>query len=150
MELGHSILNPQLAGALIDAINETNHAFEERGGVLLEKYGDYRFQLLSNLHADTSRAYGLYEADRNEFGQLVIPEMQSGWTLFASFHTHPKFSANPSSLDLEKLFQGFKCNVIYSPLNQECSISEWLEIKKEEYGLKTKYIGLETLLNLSK
>jgi len=145
MTIAKSILDKLLSGAIVDGINQSRDPFEERGGVILEKYGDYEFKLIKNIHTDTPVAYGLYEADRNEFGEFIIPLMTSGWKLFASFHTHPTFSATPSALDLAKLFQGFKHNVIYSVQDETCSISSW-----EGELLKTKYIPISTLLEISK
>jgi proteasome lid subunit RPN8/RPN11 len=144
MQLTKNIVNRPLAGAIVDAIGECDHQFEEKGGVILEKYGDYRFIKLTNSHEGTAVAYGLYEADRNQFGEKVIPLMSDGWKLFSSFHTHPQFPAVPSSLDLAKLFQGFKHNVIFSCTDKQCTVSEWFG---EE--LKIKYIHLTTLLELS-
>jgi proteasome lid subunit RPN8/RPN11 len=144
MTLTKSIISGALAGAIVDGVNECRHKFEERGGVIMEKFGDYTFVFLSNVHEDSPIAYGLYEASRDEFGSRVIPLMQQGWKLFASFHTHPKFTAHPSSLDLSKLFQGFKYNVIYSDLDTLCSFSEWVADT-----ITTKYIELPTLLKLS-
>jgi proteasome lid subunit RPN8/RPN11 len=144
MQLTKNILTSPLAGAIIDAINSCRHKFEERGGVILEKFGDYTFVYLTNIHENSPVAYGLYEADRKEFGVKIVPMMQEGWKLFSSFHTHPRFASDPSSLDLEKLFQGFKYNVIYSEIASNCSLSEW-----REETIKTKYIELPTLLKLS-
>lgn len=144
MQLTKNILTSRLAGAIIDAVNACRHKFEERGGVILEKFGDYTFVHLTNIHENSPVAHGLYEANRNEFGVKVIPMMQEGWKLFSSFHTHPRFTPDPSSLDLAKLFQGFKYNVIYSELDATCSLSEWTA-----ETLKTKYIELPILLKLS-
>jgi proteasome lid subunit RPN8/RPN11 len=111
---------------LLKARDACDNVLEEEGGVIIKKDDSYEFIKLTNVYAGTATAIGLYEADSKEFSKKVITRMNDGWRLCASFHTHPSFSANPSSLDRSTLFQGFKVNFIYSPIKQQFSCSVWL------------------------
>ena len=113
--------------AVLKASEECTNNTEEEGGIIMEKDGVYEFVRVKNHHEGTDRAVGLYETDLEEFSQLVFSKVCKSWKMHASFHTHPGFSPTPSSLDLDKLFQGFKYNVIYSPAHRTFSYSQWIE-----------------------
>lgn len=116
---------------MIAASERCSHPVDEEGGLILNRDNDYCYIHINNIHAATPRAVGLYEADTGMFATSVLPKLQDGWKMFSSFHTHPRFSADPSSLDFAKLFQGFKHNIIYAPLYdsepQTFSITEWID-----------------------
>lgn len=125
-----SDISAKLSEAMLTASERCNHPVDEEGGLILNRDDDYCFVFINNIHAATSRAVGLYEADTGMFATSVLPKLQSGWRMFSSFHTHPRFSADPSSLDFAKLFQGFRHNIIYAPLHdsepETFSITEWI------------------------
>jgi proteasome lid subunit RPN8/RPN11 len=135
--------NISLGRALTTAAIDCPKRNEEEGGVILKKIGGdaYTFVKVKNLHEGTPTAYGLYVVEPENFGEMVIPALKKRWELYASFHTHPQFSSTPSSLDYEKLFQGFKYNYIYSHMDREFSCSDWSR-KNELHTIKIK---LETL-----
>jgi proteasome lid subunit RPN8/RPN11 len=112
--------------AMLKASEECPSTKEEEGGIIMEKDGQYEFVRVKNVYEGTDRASGLYETDHEELSQLVFSRVCKGWKMHASFHTHPSFSPTPSSLDLDKLFQGFKYNVIYSPTHRTFSYSQWI------------------------
>jgi proteasome lid subunit RPN8/RPN11 len=113
--------------AMLKASKECQNTREEEGGIIMEKDGVYEFVRVKNHHEGTDRAGGLYETDQDEFSQLVFSRVCKAWKMHASFHTHPTFSPTPSSLDLDKLFQGFRYNVIYSASHRTFSYSQWIE-----------------------
>lgn len=139
-------LNKRLARVLCSAATQCPRGAEEEGGVILTRKGqDYIFVKIKNIHEGEPTAYGLYEADRNEFGQKVVPMIGAKWEFYGSFHTHPQFSPMPSQLDYDKLFQGFKYNYIFSNRDREFSCSEWSPQK----DLHTYTIKLESLIYLA-
>lgn len=113
--------------AMLDASQKCTHAVEEEGGIIMEKEGEYEFVKIKNIYEGTDRAAGLYETDQEELSQLVFSRVCKGWKMHASFHTHPSFSPTPSNLDLDKLFHGFKYNVIYAPIHRTFSHSIWMD-----------------------
>lgn len=113
------------ARAVLRASDECPHPFEEEGGVIFSRGNEYCFKKISNIHQGTDTAVALYEAEKNELGKCVFDKYKDGWTMFASFHTHPQFAPYPSYIDLDTLFQGFEHNVIYAPLYEKFSYSTW-------------------------
>jgi proteasome lid subunit RPN8/RPN11 len=109
----------------MQASEECKNRSEEEGGVILNKDDYFEFIKIKNAHADTSVAFGLYETDLSELSMRVFPKIAEGWKMYASFHTHPTFSPVPSSIDMTKLFQGFKYNIIFSPIKDMFSYSFW-------------------------
>lgn len=119
--------NPLLLKELIKARKSCENPLEEEGGVVMHlDYDKYEFIKIKNVHAGSATAIGLYEADSIEFSEKAISKMKDGWKLYASFHTHPTFPPQPSSLDVSTLFQGFKYNFIYSPLKKKYGCCMWL------------------------
>jgi proteasome lid subunit RPN8/RPN11 len=99
----------------------------EEGGIIFEKDGVFKFQKIENIHDGTPRGISLYEVHTPSYGKLVSEQVMDGWKLFASFHTHPSFSAQPSMIDLDFLFKGYKYNVIYSNLTDSFAFCVWLD-----------------------
>jgi proteasome lid subunit RPN8/RPN11 len=112
--------------AVLSASRECASTLEEEGGIIMEKEGVYEFVRIKNVHEGTDRASGLYETDQEELSQLVFSRVCKGWKMHASFHTHPSFSPTPSCLDIDKLFEGFRYNVIWSPTHRSFSYSMWV------------------------
>lgn len=135
----------KLLNSLVCAVCECPHRVEEEGGIILNKDDDYVFVRIKNIHENTQTAYGLYETDLCELKTKIFPKIAEGWKLYASFHTHPMFGASPSSLDINKLFEGFKNNYIYSPIQKTYSITTW---KNNNWNIQ--FITKEELENLEK
>lgn len=126
--------------ALLSAVDicEADALREEVGGFLLhqQKTQTCKFVRVSNIHAGTGRAGGLYEAEREAFGRDVLAlTLVDGWRVVASFHTHPTgCAARPSGTDLAFLFKGFRNNIIWSPSLGELNLfrrdasKDWEEI----------------------
>ena len=114
-----------ILAALLCAVDECPHRLEEEGGIILNKDEDYMFVRVKNIHEATQTAHGLYETDLVELKDKIFTRMTEGWKMHASFHTHPMFGASPSSLDINKLFQGFPQNYIYSPIQKTYSLTTW-------------------------
>ena len=109
-------LEGSLKTALQQAMVQCPGTNEEEGGVILQGPTEFEFIKLRNQHTGTPVAVGFFEADREEYGQLVIPRFDAGLKNFASFHTHPTgCRAMPSTIDLTRLFNGFPINFICSP-----------------------------------
>jgi proteasome lid subunit RPN8/RPN11 len=142
MDLRESANKP-LFKAMLEAASACPHRREEEGGIVLAKDNEYQFVKVKNIHEGTDTAVGLYETDQAELKDRVLSKVGEGWKLFASFHTHPEFSPAPSSLDLGKLFNGFKYNVIYAPRMDMFSYSQWLGDKSSLI-----YIPANTLKNI--
>jgi proteasome lid subunit RPN8/RPN11 len=119
-------INRKLAHEMGKASSLCGRSPEEEGGIILEKDGEYAFVKVKNKHSGDSIAEGLYETDLEDLQKNVFPMVENGWKFYASFHTHPSFSPTPSKLDLEKLFTGFKYNVIFASQQKVFSYSEWL------------------------
>ena len=113
------------AKVILSAAEACGSSDEEKGGLTLERDGKFTFVGLRNEHEGTDTAIGLYVADREELGLKLTSYIGEGWRMFASFHTHPSFSATPSQLDLTVLFKGFKHNVIFSRATNKFSCSSW-------------------------
>jgi len=115
----------------MNAVELCGESWEEEGGIILtasdSRQGkqEFKFVKVLNSNRGTPVAVGLYVTDEQDFGKAVFPLLTGGWNMYASFHTHPTFSATPSSLDRENLFRGFKYNFIYSTLEKTISYSEW-------------------------
>lgn len=120
-------IDKNLFRTILEAKNLCDHPKEEEGGVIMEKDGDYQFVKITNKNKGTTLAYGLYEADEQEVASIIFPLVKQGWKMYSSYHTHPSFSAEPSNLDMEKLFKGFKYNVIYARPEEMFSLFEWLD-----------------------
>jgi proteasome lid subunit RPN8/RPN11 len=131
--------------AMISASVECTSTKEEEGGIIMEKDAVYEFVRVKNVYEGTDRASGLYETDQEELSQLIFSRVCKGWKMHASFHTHPSFSPTPSSLDLDKLFQGFRYNIIWSPTHRTFSYSAW--IGEESY---LAYLPISTIEKLIK
>lgn len=117
---------------------------EEEGGIILKKDADFLFHKIKNIYTGSNTAIGLYEADEFEFKNLIVPEIAKGWKMYGSFHTHPSFSATPSSLDMSKLFLGFKHNFIYATERNIFSSSVWVA----EDAFSIIYIPMSTMKTL--
>jgi hypothetical protein len=134
------IEDKDLWSALLSAVQVCTHASEEEGGLILKKEAQYLFVKIRNIYEGTATAIGLYETDKLELKERIFSRMGDGWQMHASFHTHPCFSATPSSTDMTYLFQGFKYNYIYAPRPKAFSITSW-----EGDNSQTKYILKETI-----
>jgi proteasome lid subunit RPN8/RPN11 len=92
---------------------------EEQGGFILKEAGkeNYEFVPVKNKITGTTQAVGLYVADDDEFNNNVfLRTIDDGWSIFASYHTHPLgMRAMPSSIDVNMLFTSFPINFIYAP-----------------------------------
>jgi proteasome lid subunit RPN8/RPN11 len=139
------IKNKELIREVIKAAEECAHPLEEEGGIILARDGEYLFAKVKNIHTGTGQAAGLYETDQDELREKVLNRVAEGWKMYASFHTHPSFSPSPSALDLSKLFQGFKYNIISSPKTYMFSFNEWVGERTITY-----YIPTDTLNHLLK
>jgi proteasome lid subunit RPN8/RPN11 len=137
--------NKPLIHSMLAAAKACDHRVEEEGGIILSKEGEYVFVKVKNIHEGTSTASGLYETDQQELKDNVFSKVSAGWKLHASFHTHPAFSPNPSSLDINKLFLGFKYNIIFAPISNMFSYSQWEGNRSLMY-----YMPAYTLENLVK
>ena len=135
--------NKPLFKEMLTAAKICQHRGEEEGGIILAKDGEYHFVKVKNIHEGTATAAALYETDQTELKEKVLTKVGEGWKLFASFHTHPSFSPTPSSLDLRKLFNGFKYNIIFAPDMNTFSYSQWLGDKSSLY-----YMPVSTLKNI--
>lgn len=131
--------------AMISASLECTSTKEEEGGIIMEKDALYEFVRVKNVYEGTDRASGLYETDQEELSQLIFSRVCKGWKMHASFHTHPSFSPAPSSLDLDKLFQGFRYNIIWAPTHRTFSYSLWIEEDSH-----TAYLPISTIKKLIK
>jgi len=138
-------MNAYLMETMLEAADSCTDPVEEQGGIILSKNNEYCFVKVKNIHAGTSVAAGLYETDQQELREHVFSKMGEGWKFHASFHTHPQWSPVPSSLDLEKLFQGFKYNVIFAPKPATFCYAEWVEDR-----CVMQYIPKKTLQSLLK
>ena len=127
---------------ILQAKDECNHPSHEEGGIIMERSAEYLFLKITNKHRDTDTAISLYEADKVEMGRKVFEKIREGWKIHSSFHTHPLFSAEPSILDHNTLFQGFKLNVIYSPLKEMFSETAWEENEAVTYYISKKTVEL--------
>lgn len=119
-----------LPNTLAQAAKECNHPLEEEGGIILKhkETGNYDFVKLRNSNTGTDIAPCLWTADRYEYADKIIPRVWNrAWEHYASFHTHPRFVAVPSGIDLGTLFPGFPVNFIYSKLQN--GITEWFTEK---------------------
>ena len=107
--------SPSLQDCLKDAINSISTQLEEEGGVILKKDIEFKFVKIRNINTGSSKAYGLYEVDRSEYGAKIIPLFNTGWVNYATFHTHPQYChPYPSITDLTRLFKSAPVNFIYS------------------------------------
>jgi len=131
---------------ILAAQQECTHPSEEEGGIILEKNNEFKFIKVINEHKGTPTAIGLYAANQKEIAALVLPNViKDQWKFYASFHTHPRFSATPSMIDHKYLFEGFRYNIIYSIVDQTFSFNSWTE-----NDLITVYISLDKFKNLLK
>lgn len=101
---------------------------EEQGGVIVRKpEGIFKFIKIENAFAGQPQANTLWLADREEYAEKVIPLFNDGWKNYASYHTHPRWPAQPSSIDLKDLFPGFPVNYIHSSLEDETNRFELID-----------------------
>lgn len=133
-----SSLDKALVAEMLAAAKSCRHPVEEQGGIILNKDEEFLFVKVKNIYEGMDTAAGLYETDQNELSGLVLSKVSEGWKFYASFHTHPQFSPAPSSLDLGKLFQGFKQNIIFSPIMEMFSYSEWFGEQSLHYYIPTR------------
>lgn len=122
----HGVINwktkevfPDIAPSLIDCLNQaiasSTNQIEEEGGIILKKEDEYKYIKIRNNHTGTKIAWGLYEVDRQEYGNNIIPLFNGSWRNYATFHTHPNgCRPYPSLIDLTRLFKGARTNFIYS------------------------------------
>lgn len=133
--------------ALDDAVTlcwKTRKDFEEAGGIILFKEPDeYLFIPVTNSNTGTDEAPVLYSADRNEYAKYVIPMFKWGYKQYASFHTHPQFLPNPSSIDMTVLFPGFPINYIYSGLTNRIVKFTWVDPKDLSLGVNAEEVEYE-------
>lgn len=117
---------------------------EEHGGVILHNKDTdkYLFKYLFNSNGGKPIANALYTADRYQYTEIIIPLFKNNWRQFASFHTHPQFTPQPSSIDLHQLFAGFSHNYIYSGLTKELIKYSWKDPKDRSQGLTSEKINL--------
>lgn len=134
-----------LVREVLNAVALCADKVEEQGGIVLYKDNDFVFVKVKNIYENTPTAAGLYETDQDDLRDLVFSKVKDGWKFYSSFHTHPMFQATPSGLDLAKLFQGFKYNIIYSHLTSTFSFSSW-----ENDQIYTAYVPVEKLKELAK
>jgi proteasome lid subunit RPN8/RPN11 len=118
-------MDKKLWHQLLSAAEACNHPLEEQGGLILKKNEDYLFVQIKNIHAGSHTAVGLYETDKTELKTKIFSRMGEGWLMYASFHTHPCFSATPSVTDMTYLFQGFENNYVYAPKPKVFSATSW-------------------------
>lgn len=96
--------------------NQRPDQFEEEGGFILQRDGDYRFEPVRNTNTGTRKAPSLYTADCDEFAAKVCGAICEKWGCLASFHTHPPGCGPMASReDITKLFKSFPINFIFSP-----------------------------------
>jgi proteasome lid subunit RPN8/RPN11 len=136
-------MSKALASELIKASEICKHRVEEEGGLILNRGDEFVFVPVQNIYKGTPTAAGLYETEQSDFTGKVFPLLKEGWKFYASFHTHPSFSPNPSGLDLNVLFQGFKHNYIYAPRPETFSYTTW-----GVEGQFTQYFNRDTLYAL--
>ena len=103
-----------LRQAIKTTLDSLNPSQEEVGGFIIEKDGYYEYKPITNANKGTAEAFGLYTADVGEFAREIVPLITAGYRVAASFHYHPGWSAQPSSIDLNQLFQSFKKNYIFA------------------------------------
>lgn len=136
-------MSKALASELLKAAEICKHRVEEEGGLILNRGDEFVFVPVQNIYKGTPTAAGLYETEQSDFTGKVFPLLKEGWKFYASFHTHPSFSPNPSELDLNVLFQGFKHNYIYAPRPENFSYTTW-----GVEGQFTQYFNRNTLYAL--
>lgn len=125
-------LSPSLLTALRAAVTECeNEDKEERGGVIIQKDGNYEFIALRNMKAGTPEARGLWMVHPDDFGKYVVKKLCAGWKAYGSFHTHPSFTASPSTTDLNILFKGYSTNYIYS--NRDKTLNKFTYYNSPKY-----------------
>ena len=141
-----------LEDALDHASKQCNHGVEEEGGIILvnKEDNDYEFIKLRNVNEGTFSAPHLWTADQNEYAEKILPKVMSKtWKHFASFHTHPRFTALPSGIDLGILFPGFSKNYIYSPVHGE--ITEWTyDYYTKRAGIVRTFIWVDHIFEVAK
>jgi len=125
-------LHPTLSSSMDRAKDQcVNVDMEERGGVIFEKEGNFEFVYFDNVHHGASIAKCLYQPDIDKFGEVMHTYLLGNWKFYGSFHTHPLFSEQFSSVDFQNLFQGFRVNYIYSVKNDILAKYTWSKnIKK--------------------
>jgi proteasome lid subunit RPN8/RPN11 len=137
-------MNAKLFKIMLQAAESCTDPIEEQGGIILSKNNEYCFVKVKNIHEGTATAAGLYETDQTELRENVLTRVGDGWKFYASFHTHPQWSSCPSSLDLEKLFQGFRYNIIFAPTTNMFSHSEWIGEQSAVYYIPKKTVAALT------
>ena len=141
-------LSVSLMQSMLIASESCTNKIDEEGGLILKREEDYRFVRVENRYAGTDTACGLYETEMRSLSSGVFSRLSEGWQMFASFHTHPMYSAHPSSIDMSKLFLGFKYNIIYAPLHdvhpKMFSITIWENDNTKTYKI-TKHKILELI-----
>lgn len=139
-----TLLDKALSSAILEATEQCMHFKEEEGGIIISKDNTYVFAKITNVYAGTPTARGLYQTDQQELKEKVLDKIVVGWRMYASFHTHPSFPAVPSNLDMTRLFQGFRYNIIFSQIDKMLSLSSWIGSR-----LDTEYTSLNTIKTFS-
>lgn len=141
-------LGDSLHAALKLAVDTCLGIDEEEGGFIVRRGEEYQFHRIINSHTGTPTAIGLYEPNRQEYGDKVIGSYGKGFQNFGSFHTHPtNFPARPSITDLTRLFNGQPVNFIWSPSLRELK-QYTFRIANEDYTVwQVNEIDLTGLLD---
>lgn len=114
---------------LTESLGNFNDPVYEAGGFILEKNKQYGFVDVPNKHHGTQIGQALYEPAMEVFAKILNPYFKDGWKLFASFHTHPSFTAQYSNIDYENLFQNFPINYIKSIRYDQIIKYSWINEK---------------------
>ena len=140
MSVPLQLQDKQLLATLLVAAELCQSRQEEEGGIILLKDDQYVFEKIKNKNSGRNEASVLYEVTSEGMQEQIFPRLKDGWKMHASFHTHPSFSTTPSSIDLGKLFLGFRYNFIYSPSGESFSLSEWIDENSCVYYVPKKTI----------
>lgn len=132
----------KLIEVIHDATQQCRDEIEEEGGIIIHNPSvedSYEFIKLTNQNTGKALAPVLWTADQQEYADKILPRVMKGERHFASFHTHPRFLAIPSTIDLSQLFPGFSINMIYSQTTNRISV--WETDKEFHTTFSTVYEG---------
>ena len=147
-----SELGVSLCAALKEAVVRCPGVDEEEGGFIVcrprvREEGEYQFHRIRNSHTGTPSAAGLYEPDRQEYGEKIIMSYNVGFQNYASFHTHPtNCPARPSITDLTRLFNGQPVNYICSPSLRELKVYSMVGVDNDVTTWRSNGISLDSIL----
>ncbi len=110
-----------LACSLSEAIFNCGDGSEEQGGFLISKGNNFKFVKVENTNTGQPIAVVEYRPDLTVIGAQVFTQLDKGWGLEGSFHTHPGSCTSPSMKDLSNLFTSYPTNFIYSPQSEVLS-----------------------------